>query len=195
MIIVVIFWALKLATRQNNSKTENSKSAMDILKQRYARGELINRSSRKYERTSKFKCGHEQGFGACGCINSIETLMQLTGILDHGLCRCFHVILLATGLLLSMALESALPAKDLAYPSKNPNAYEIARQVYFVNHYHAFANVSLENHPRGVAEVINREPGGKITFLTLERHVNNTYTKGGIRSRELVIFRSGKLKG
>lgn len=121
--------------------------------------------------------------------------MQRNRIRRQGLKRNLQALLLIAGLLIVYNAESAPVAKDLAYPLQKPNAYEIAQQVYFVNHFYAFANVSLEKHPRGVAEVINREPGRKNTFLTLERHINNTYTDGEIRSRELVMFRSGQLKG
>lgn len=40
LIIIVIIWAIKAATGQNNSQKNNPESAMDILKKRYARGEI-----------------------------------------------------------------------------------------------------------------------------------------------------------
>lgn len=94
-----------------------------------------------------------------------------------------------------LTTNAATVPKSLAYPVGEPNAVEIAQQVFFVNRFYAFANASLEDHPRGVAEVINIEPGKKPTTLTIERHINNSYQDGEIRSRELAIFRSGKLKG
>ena len=39
-IIVAIVWALKAAIGQNNTQNTNEKSAMEILRQRYARGEI-----------------------------------------------------------------------------------------------------------------------------------------------------------
>lgn len=40
IIILVIIWALKLATGQNTSQKANSESALEILKKRYARGDI-----------------------------------------------------------------------------------------------------------------------------------------------------------
>lgn len=99
------------------------------------------------------------------------------------------------GFLFVFTARAATVPKNLPYPGNEPNADEIAQQVFFVNRFYAFANASLEDHPRGVAEVININPGKKPTTLTIERHINNSYQDGEIRSRELAIFRSGKLKG
>ena len=99
------------------------------------------------------------------------------------------------GYLFVFSANAATIPKNLSYPIGEPNADEIAQQVFFVNRFYAFSNASLEDHPRGVAEVINIEPGKKTTTLTIERHINNSYQGGEIRSREIVIFRSGKLKG
>ena len=99
------------------------------------------------------------------------------------------------GYLFVFTVNAATVPKNISYPTGEPNADEIAQQVFFVNRFYAFANASLEDHPRGVAEVINIEPGKKPTTLTIERHINNSYQDGEIRSRELAIFRSGKLKG
>lgn len=85
-------------------------------------------------------------------------------------------------------------SKELAYPEGTPSPEEIAQQVYYVNHFYAFSNISLDKHPRGVSVVIDRTVDGKLTVNTVERHINNTYRNGDIRSRELAIFQTGKLK-
>ncbi|MGV6826422.1 MAG: outer membrane lipoprotein-sorting protein [bacterium] len=85
--------------------------------------------------------------------------------------------------------------KDLAYPTGVPDADEIARQVHFVNRFFAFSNASLKAHPRDVALVINRSPEGNFIVNTVERHINNTYSDGTILTKELSVFRDGRLKG
>ncbi|MCK4708871.1 MAG: outer membrane lipoprotein-sorting protein [Gammaproteobacteria bacterium] len=121
--------------------------------------------------------------------------MKTDNYRKHSLLRSLQASLVTIGLLFVLTVEAANVAKDLAYPLQKPTANEIAQQVYFVNRFYAFSNASLESHPRGVAEVINQQSGEKFTVLTVERHINNTYKNEEIRSRELTIFRSGKLKG
>ena len=121
--------------------------------------------------------------------------MKTDNYRKHSLLRSLQASLVTIGLLFVLTVEAANVAKDLAYPLQKPNANEIAQQVYFVNRFYAFSNASLESHPRGVAEVINQQSGEKFSVLTVERHINNTYKNEEIRSRELTIFRSGKLKG
>lgn len=91
------------------------------------------------------------------------------------------------------AFASHVP-KDLPYPAGVPTADEIANQVYFVNHFYAFSNFSIDYHPRGVAVILNKVPGRSPTTTTLERHLNNTYDDGVVKAKELVVFRTGKLK-
>jgi len=107
----------------------------------------------------------------------------------------FLISIFVAGLFFTFSVSAATVAKNLAYPLQKPSAEEVAQQVFYVNRFYAFANTSLEQHPRGVAVIINRMPGKKPTTVTVERHINNTYQDGEIRSRELAIFRSGKLKG
>lgn len=85
-------------------------------------------------------------------------------------------------------------SRDLPYPVTTPDAEEIARQVYFVNHFYPFAAFSLEQHPRGMAVIVNKDAKGSFNTLVVERHINNSYDDGVVKSKELAIFREGKLK-
>ncbi|WP_457666803.1 outer membrane lipoprotein-sorting protein [Thiolapillus sp.] len=72
-------------------------------------------------------------------------------------------------------------------------ARHIAEEVYFVNHFFAVDNISYgsKRHPM---QLINLPTEGKAQRYRLERHLNNVYDRGDIRARDLVIFRSGKLR-
>ncbi|WP_456375769.1 outer membrane lipoprotein-sorting protein [Thiolapillus sp.] len=72
-------------------------------------------------------------------------------------------------------------------------ALEVARDIYFVNHFFAVDNIRYgdKQHPM---QLLNRPAQGKARHLKLERHLNNRYDKGDIRARDLVIFRSGSLR-
>jgi putative membrane protein len=40
LLIVLVLWAVKAATGSANNSSEKQKSALDILKERYAKGEI-----------------------------------------------------------------------------------------------------------------------------------------------------------
>ncbi len=73
-------------------------------------------------------------------------------------------------------------------------ALDVARQVWFVNHFLAVKNVSYGSRrkPFHIARIPEK---GKAKSYALERHLNNDYPEGALRARDLVIFRSGKLRG
>lgn len=89
----------------------------------------------------------------------------------------------------------ATVTRDLPLPGQDPSADEIARQVYFANHFYAFENFSIRQRGRTVAVLINRDSDGSISRTAVERHLNNGYKGQAIKSRDLAIFRSGKLNG
>lgn len=67
-------------------------------------------------------------------------------------------------------------------------------QVYYLNHFYGFKNLSI--HKLGgssVTSIVNRSEGGRPKTMTVERHINNNYDDGSIRSRDIAFFRSGKL--
>jgi hypothetical protein len=91
-------------------------------------------------------------------------------------------------------------ARDLPLPDMavTPDAEEIARQVYFANHFYAFKNFSIVRRGNAMTVLINRSSTGKISVMGLERHLNNNYERipnKVVKSRDLAIFHSGKLRG
>jgi hypothetical protein len=83
---------------------------------------------------------------------------------------------------------------DLAYPAAEPTGEDIARQVYFVNHFYAFGNIAYGGDDRPRPVVLERLDDGTVGATSFERYANHVY-EGAIKSRDLVIFRSGKLRG
>lgn len=85
--------------------------------------------------------------------------------------------------------------RDLPYPTGTPDALEIARQVYFVNHFYALRNVSIETRGKIVTVIVRKAKGGRATTNTVKRYINNDYSDGRIRSRDLAIFTTGRMRG
>jgi hypothetical protein len=89
-------------------------------------------------------------------------------------------------------------SKDLPYPEpgKQPTAEEICEQVYFVNHLYAVKNFSIyKKGRRKITVIINRSKDSTPTTNTVERHLNNDYSDGVVKAKDIAIFRSGKLRG
>jgi len=85
--------------------------------------------------------------------------------------------------------------KNLPYPQGEVTADQLAEQVYFVNQFHAYDRYSIEKDGRTITIIFNRSKGKKPTTITVERFKNNIYEDGEVRSKEVAIFRSGKLRG
>jgi len=103
------------------------------------------------------------------------------------------------GVFATVGLFLSLPVlgvpKNLPYPTGTPNADEIADQVYFVNHFYALKNYSIQKKRRTITVIINKAKNRKPTTNTVERYLNNDYHDGVIKAKDLAIFRSGKLRG
>jgi len=86
---------------------------------------------------------------------------------------------------------------NLPYPKgKLSNAKEIMNNVYFVNHFFAYRNYSIIKAGRKITRVVKKSKGKKPLTMTVERYINNDYTSDPkIKSKDLAIFRSGKLRG
>ncbi|MEJ2694946.1 MAG: outer membrane lipoprotein-sorting protein, partial [Candidatus Thiodiazotropha sp.] len=88
--------------------------------------------------------------------------------------------------------------RSLAYPPPGSelDAEEIARQVYFANHFYAFNNFSIKRRGNTASVLVNRSGGGTPLTTAVERHLNNNYSPDeAIRARDLAIFHSGKMRG
>ncbi|MCU7798062.1 MAG: outer membrane lipoprotein-sorting protein [Candidatus Thiodiazotropha sp. (ex Myrtea spinifera)] len=99
--------------------------------------------------------------------------------------------------LLSIDSQAAV-SRELAYPAEGviQDAEEIARQVYFANHFYAFRNFSIKRRGRTMSVLINRAREGSELATAVERHLNNNYnTDETLQSRDLAIFHSGKMRG
>lgn len=84
---------------------------------------------------------------------------------------------------------------DLPYPATEPDALEVARQVFFVNHFYALKNVSIEKKKKIVTVIINKSKGKRASTNTVKRYINNDYSDGEIKAKDLAIFTSGKMRG
>ena len=105
-------------------------------------------------------------------------------------------LILGAASLITASLLHAGVSKDLAYPSgKLSNAEDIMKNVYFVNHFFAFKNYSIEKERRTITVIVKRSEGKKPLTETVERYLNNDYDDGNVNSKDLAIFRAGKMRG
>jgi len=86
---------------------------------------------------------------------------------------------------------------DLAYPSgKLDNATDVMNNVYFVNHFFAFKNYSIEKVGRTITAIVKKSEGQKPLTETVERFLNNDYADdANVKSKDLAVFRAGKMRG
>jgi hypothetical protein len=94
--------------------------------------------------------------------------------------------------------SQAVVGRNLDYPATDaePDADNIARQVYYANHFYAFTNFSIKRRGRTLSVLLNKSENGNLIASALERHLNNNYDAAdAIRSRDLAIFHSGNLRG
>jgi hypothetical protein len=107
-----------------------------------------------------------------------------------------HIILsVAIAASLATGVATATVTKDLAYPSGNLSANDVANQNYFVNHFYSFGNYAITKKGKEITALILRAKGSNPLTLTLERYLNNEPKAKGVNAQDLAIFRSGKLKG
>ncbi|EJF06479.1 hypothetical protein ThvES_00014420 [Thiovulum sp. ES] len=106
----------------------------------------------------------------------------------------FKVIFLALFSTLYLFSSDAV-SRDLKYPSGTPSALEIMKNVYYVNHFYAFKNYSIDKKRRNVTVIVKKSAGEKPLTETVTRYLNNSYSDGVVQSKDLAIFHSGKNKG
>ena len=86
--------------------------------------------------------------------------------------------------------------KTLSYPSASPTADDIADQVYFVNHFFAVRNLSIECKGKTHITVLaSRAKDKRVQTNTLRRFLNNEYSDGVVRFKDIAMFHSGQLSG
>jgi hypothetical protein len=91
--------------------------------------------------------------------------------------------------------NAAVPV-NLPYPSETPAAEEVAKQVFFVNHFYAVKNLFIQRKgKRHVTVLASRAKGEKALVNTLRRFLNNDYDDGVTRAKDIALFHSGKLRG
>lgn len=104
-------------------------------------------------------------------------------------------LILIVGISLS---ANASVNKDLTYPAKDKKltANEIIKQVYFVNHFYSFDNYAIVRNGSDITTLILRSKNKTPITYALERYLRNDYPKGDVvNSKDLALFRSGKLRG
>jgi hypothetical protein len=75
------------------------------------------------------------------------------------------------------------------------SAKEIAKESYNVNHSLYIKNMMIKKKKRSSIITVSRSVGVKPRISAVERFLSNEYDDGVIESKDLVIIRSGKLKG
>ena len=86
--------------------------------------------------------------------------------------------------------------QDLPYPGETPGADDIARQVYYVNHFYAVKNISFERQGKTKITVMaTRAKDKPVDVSTMRRFLNNAYERSAMKARDLALFHSGKLTG
>jgi len=119
--------------------------------------------------------------------------MKIAGPLEIYMKTGFKTLLVSMSMIPALAMAGV--TKELAYPSGDATADQIADQVYFVNHFYALNNYGIGKKGKDITILVSKSKGKKPTTNTLERFINNSYTDGVNKTKDLAIFRSGKLKG
>jgi hypothetical protein len=103
--------------------------------------------------------------------------------------------LAALSALIAVPALAGVP-KDLPYPKGGTLTPEqIIEQVYFVNHFYALKNFSIVEEGDTITVLVNKAAGEAPSTNTIERHLNNEYSDGVTKAKDIAIFRSGKLNG
>ena len=97
--------------------------------------------------------------------------------------------LIFIGTLLLGSVDRSLP-----YPTQI-DADEIAKQVYFVNHQFYLNNQVLKTKGKHTILIVRRVHGKRPRVLRVERYLNNNYSDGVTKSKDMVIFTSANMKG
>ena len=104
------------------------------------------------------------------------------------------IVAIAIGAAGAAQAGSGVPT-DLPYPTGVPSAEQVAEQVYYANHFYAFKNFGIRRKKGKMSVIIDRIKGSKINLTAIERFINNNYRDSKVRSKDMALFRSGKMKG
>jgi hypothetical protein len=118
-------------------------------------------------------------------------MKRVKRVLNYSLCLSIALAVFSFG------SEAGLD-RNLAYPAAGvePDADEVAKQVYFANHFYTFDNFSIKRRGSTLSVLVNKAEGGSPLTMAVERHLNNNYAADDvIRSRDLAIFHSGNMRG
>jgi len=80
------------------------------------------------------------------------------------------------------------------YPT-HIDANEIAKQSYFVNHQFYLNNQFVKSNKKNSMLIVKYHQGSKPMVLRAKRYLNNDYNDGITKSKDLIIFLSGNLRG
>lgn len=83
----------------------------------------------------------------------------------------------------ALRAEPALSASQIVLKS-----YEVLRARHF-------DNIASKKNGSSITRLFNRTPGRPVTTNSLEAYINNKLSSEQVRSKQLVIFKSGNLKG
>ncbi|MBF0188896.1 MAG: outer membrane lipoprotein-sorting protein [Magnetococcales bacterium] len=108
----------------------------------------------------------------------------------------FFILTTLSAVLFWAPLAEAGVSKDLPYAKETTSAQEIAEQVYYVNHFYGMDNfLIIPTSKTKYVSMVVREKGKKGKVHTIKRLLNNAYGDGTVKSRDLIQFITGKMRG
>lgn len=106
----------------------------------------------------------------------------------------FNLVLLLYLFTLIPFNESAAIDLSLARPEPELSPVQTAEQVYFVDHFYAFDNLLIGYDKRPMMQLFSYS-GKSVSQIATQRMITHQPAKAELKTRDLVIFRNGKLKG
>ncbi len=95
---------------------------------------------------------------------------------------------------LSSTTGSHAQSTSLSLPGPQEDADRIAEQVYFVDHFYAFENL-LVGYKSAVDMLLLSHSGKSVSKIKSERFITHRPRQPTLKTQDLVIFKSGKLRG
>ncbi len=105
-----------------------------------------------------------------------------------------YAILVCLLLVLSLKLTSHAQQTGLPRPAAEMDASAIAEQVYFVDHFYAFDNL-LVGYKSAADMLLLSHSGKSLSRIETERFITHRPRQPALKTQDLVIFKSGKLRG